>query len=488
MIPIQNFYTGTNAGVVLPDTPKTDRAIKDYYDKQFEMSKIQLAKAERDQKMFLNFNKVEPMKALTQKQQAEDLMDITAFQKQMKKIQSKPGGPTTVDYMESQNAMTVLKSKQNLRQANNELYLKELDIISKSPDEYDTDYWGNNQMQYFNDSTKYNTGLVPRKIDLGLFAAKAASYGKPAKSNKTFSSVEGGVITSEKDESYDVTDPQMYNNYKVSVLSDYKAHNTAIREFAELPLDKQKGYHDKADANNDGKLDPNEMDNAIMLASIDLHKDKFNKVISVAEGSKPTGKGYIIFNNGFSLGKDNKNVLDYSEDVSSAMGASGKGIEVVTKDIPYMDVPAEDITWSDPEVKFPEGAQVRVQLARIIGDRGVAELTPDVAKIKNIEVTTTNISETPTNYTINKGADGKPVSYTYTKAFPSNVTAEAKVSKIKKKLDAAFDGKFSSYYDKLFPTTKEAKYIIPNFPGSFTEKDLRSRGWKDADIAKLKQE
>jgi hypothetical protein len=378
------------------------------------------------------------------------------------------GKLSTGDFAEMQKDRAGMVAYQDYLKGINDEMLQVRKVMTTNPGKLDEE-WFNDAVEHFNKNGTYppqgfaspsytdpstifseNKDLLPREkqtqrkegdlliIDKDVFYVKKDANGNeiPLDDNDR---AEGGVKQYR-------TDPLVSINV-VKKVDKLIAANPGIENDLETIVANSNGlYKDKyeAQAGEDAKR------------SLWQNRIKGGGVRSGDEA----GKGWAVFNNGISLGKGNESYMDYSEDVSGSMTESGRGIEFHEDKMPFMNVPATDLEFSDPNVKFPEGAQVSVKIARSIGN--VAEMTVDPNKTKEISVTVSDMNEVPIDQLM-KVVEGTDVNgnktYTYTQKLPSNLTAKTTVSKIQKKLDAALGGKFTPFYEKWFSANGDKKVI-----------------------------
>ncbi len=514
MIPIQNFYTGENAGVVLPDTPKTERAIynkmaqdQQYYRNQVEASDKILAEEQRKQKMFLDFTSVKPVQALVAKHQADQMMELQKFEGKAKELYDKRGGRlSTSDYMMLQNDRNKLLSWQQNLQANQELYKRDKAIVAQGGIKYDPDFWNQAEKEFMETHT-WNSNLAltrnPSNItDMFRDILKNAPTSTGKKSWLT--TVDGKEVQNEvftKQYGFANVD-QLKDFYRKESIVNYELMDSVAKQFAkDLTSSNTKvsaeaqGYLDKYDADKNKEYSESEQRNAIMEYGIDKYAPKDIEIAS-GEGSreqKPNSN--LTFQFGLSgSSKDKKGQFEYADNLSTEN--LGEGESVAFTGDHKLRIPSKDLFFPEGYAnnmnKLLDVTPVSVRNGKFEGKVDFPEKQYATKVVSEAESEQYKQRRDPTEEELKARPElegNRIVTYTLPQ---KSVTVTADFPIVAGRFKADYNEKdleevLKKINMSLYPSSKKVKYIIPNV-GSFTEDQLKANKWTDADIAKLKQE
>lgn len=283
MIPVQNIYTGHSAGVVVPDTPKTDRANESFYRQQYEMNTRKLLESQQRQKQFLDFTSVEPIEAIAQQHQLAQAQWIDNFEKEAKKIYTRSlGRPSTMDMMKLQNMKIDLLKKQQALKGNQDIFLQDTSAFIKNPYDWVPDKYFEGREKFFNTGTWDRNSMVPSKPNV------ISQYSKIPK----LSGLEGAETTRSVYKGLDSAGNQVYEYPKfyakadgtpmtgndlrdfnrTFILRDRQMLDLAKSDFQtllETDAKEAERYLDEADVVNKGVITEEEKTNAVLEYALD---------------------------------------------------------------------------------------------------------------------------------------------------------------------------------------------------------------------------
>lgn len=177
MLPIQNFYTGQQAGTVIPELGKTEAAVARAYEKEQRLSELKYQDALMRRKELLDVSEVDPIDLIVDKMQEEQATKIEAFQKMVEDSYTKYKGDLPTDeLLKLQRARRNIQGWQKEQLATQERFLKGEAMFRSRPGYFDNESWDRTRATMY-ETGKYDpAGLQIRSIDAdGAFLKFAQS-------------------------------------------------------------------------------------------------------------------------------------------------------------------------------------------------------------------------------------------------------------------------------------------------------------------------
>jgi hypothetical protein len=287
MIPIQNFYTGTNAGYYVPDFSQTDKSLKDYYDKQFKMNYMLLEDAQRRQKEFLDYTNVTPVQTIFEQHKILQAAKIKELEDKVKPLMGR--NLSTAEKMELRNKQNEVASFQQGLTMHEQAYLSDREKMRKEPWKYRQEDWEKAEKNFLvNPYWDSKVALVPTPANLTTKFDEIIRAAEIYSTDKDFvRDAEGNVIGEKMVKTPIGTKEERRAKIKQRALSDREMMDGMSAVFADLFKTEEgkkiaQRYLDESDANNDG-LSIEERTNAVFNYAVDNYAQMKDLV---AKGSR----------------------------------------------------------------------------------------------------------------------------------------------------------------------------------------------------------
>ena len=448
MIPVQNFYTG-HSSLPVRDYTGLEQSLREYTRQQYAIGRDVLNRALQRQRELMDFTSVTPMAALNTKQRADDLADIEQFKKFAIEKTKGVKGRSTAALMEVQQAKEALIANQLSRRSMNEMVIQELDIISRDPEDYDTDFF-QKKLQGFYETNDYTPGLLPSLVNLDDIAEKTMkAVGVPYSKDTVVTS--GDTQTRGTDVELRVDFEEAYKDYsnRLDPKVDQRANRTAVQEFTELSPQEQERFLNKADET--GK-------NAVVLASMDRHVRLKKDIRKSAVTKKDDVIPGVEVNQEFGVGgtsADKKSGWSYAPVYTSAQFNDNPDAPAITfhesqRDKKIVPLPT-DMFPELIKLGYPKGQYIDADMIAVKGDQVEAMVSP--AAVKVWEDATTGQIYADSQVSGKMGdmgfVDGKMVNLVTKKDKRITVTGnvQSALGNIEQKW-AGFTDSYKSYYKK----------------------------------------
>lgn len=339
MLPIQNFYTGLNAGIVLPDTNKADRSLKDFYNVRMQENAQNLKQAQERQQQFLDYTDITPIQTIADQHQALQATWINDFENKAKEI-----GPTAnySKLMELKRAKNDLIMKQQNLKANQDMYIQDRQKVASEAWKYP--YFKDAEMKFLTDPNAQwdrNLALKETPESLSDITTKLSKRVAPNEVSKG-----GGSYFDQKDGTWKTTqgtifrsidgqNPVSQEELRSIARQDLLTSPKDLADSAELfkrfmienPKEAQR-YFDMAESDGVQGTSNIESKNAIVewvLDNTNLSPVKKSST-NVTEQKDNSGNFILQFGvNGYS--KDKKGTFEIVDGLKSTAGDEGSGVK-----------------------------------------------------------------------------------------------------------------------------------------------------------------
>lgn len=298
MLPIQNFYTGQQAGTVIPELGKTEAAVTRAYEKEQRLSELKYQDALRRRSELLDASEVDPIDIIADKMQEEQAMKIESFQKMVEDSYIKYKGDLPTDeLLKLQRARRDIQGWQKKQLATQEKFLKDEATFRSRPGYFDKESWDRARATMYEKGEYDPAGLQIRSIDAdGAFLKFAQSKESGIES---YSVVDTTITPEGSKQSASigyVADEDRIKDASVRyTLGNEPQAVTRAREYEKLSDEAKAGYIRMAEE------DPVFLGNPILAYAYDKDRKAFEALKQTKRGDKGV-KDYRD-KRGFSIGR-----------------------------------------------------------------------------------------------------------------------------------------------------------------------------------------
>lgn len=281
MLPIQNFYTGQQAGTVIPELGKTEAAVTRAYEKEQRLSELKYQDALRRRSELLDASEVDPIDIIADKMQEEQAMKIESFQKMVEDSYTKYKGDLPTDeLLKLQRARRDIQGWQKRQLATQEKFLKDEATFRSRPGYFDKESWDRARATMYEKGEYDPAGLQIRSIDADGDFRKFMQSKEAAVKQKNIerTTTVGGVTDKATFVGYEATDEQIKENSTNRTLANEQVMVTRAREYAKLS-DNQKGKYDRM-----AEEDPAFLGNPILAYAYERNRIAFEPLMETKEG------------------------------------------------------------------------------------------------------------------------------------------------------------------------------------------------------------